>query len=399
MCNSYLHLPTLNFAPFIVFFIFFSATACNQSTSQEELGSDCQLVENGFGPTGEIPVEAEEIVSGLEVPWGIAFLPNGDLLVTERPGRLRLVRDFLGKADLVPEPVVGVQTGSTSEGGLLGIVLNPNFEENRFFYLYVTRNEDGEEMNQVERWKLSADGLSAELDKVIYGNIKAASFHNGGRVKFGPDNMLYVGTGDATQPDLSQDPHSPNGKILRLTPEGDIPADNPIKGSPVFILGIRNNQGWDWPNPSEANYLWVVDHGPSGELGRTGHDEVNVAMAGENLGWPTIYSCEKKNGLLPPVLTWDVAVPPGGAVIYTGNSIPEWKGDLIIGTLGSRHLHRVVIRNDIVVMHEVYFQDELGRIRETIMGPDGELYITTSNCDGRGNCPPGKDKIFRITKK
>ncbi len=383
-------------------FLFLSAAlisiiACNQSSPQTA-NQDCNYVENGFGPEGTVDVKAETVVSGLEVPWAIAFLPNGDLLVTERPGRLRLVKNYQNNAQLLEQPVATFSTASSSEGGLLGIALHPDFEINRLFYVYVTVNKNNDAVNQVEQWKLSDDGTSAEQVKVIFDNIDAARNHNGGRIAFGPDGMLYVGTGDATHPENSQNENSANGKLLRLTPDGDVPDDNPRSGNPLYLMGIRNTEGWAWPNPDDTETIWLTDHGPSGEMMRRGHDEINVVKANDNLGWPTIYKCETQAGLVSPVLTWQNAVPPGGAAIYTGNSIPEWKGNLIVGTLGSRHLHRVEINSGSVTAHEVYFQNELGRLREVIMGPDDELYITTSNCDGRGNCPAEKDKILRIIK-
>ena len=354
--------------------------------------SACVLSDDGFGPLGTVDVRAEEVVSGLRVPWGLAFLPGGDLLVTERAGRLRLVRG----GTLVERPVATLQTGDTAEGGLLGLALHPDFAANRLVYLYVTA-PDG---NRVERWTLSDDGASAERERVIFDGIAASKYHNGGRLRFGPDGMLYVGTGDARDPERSRDAGTPNGALLRLTPDGAVPADNPTPGSPVYVSGIRNTQGWDWPDASDARALWITDHGPSGDTGRRGHDEVNVASAGDDLGWPAIYGCEEQAGLVTPALTWEKAAPPGGAAVYTGEAIPEWKGSLLIGTLGSRHLQRVQIEDGRVVQHEGYFSgdDGFGRLREVTMGPDGDLYVTTSNCDGRGTCPDGGDQILRITR-
>jgi glucose/arabinose dehydrogenase len=333
-----------------------------------------------------VPVRAEVVARGLEVPWGIAFLPNGDMLVTERPGRLRLFRG----GQLLPAPVITVPLPASGEGGLLGIALHPRFRDNRLFYLYITRS-----LNRVERWRLSADGTSAEFDRVIIDGIPAQLFHDGGRLRFGPDEMLYVGTGDAGTPGSSQNIDSLAGKILRLTPDGDVPPDNPFPGKPVFIYGIRNTEGFDWPDPET---LWIVDHGPSSELNRYGHDEVNVAKAGANLGWPTIYSCDTYPGMIAPSLTWTDAVPPGGAAIYTGTAIPAWRGSLIMGTLLSEHLHRVSFEPNSakVSLHEVYFLRALGRLRDVVMSPDGQLYVSTSSCDGRGSCPADKDKILRI---
>lgn len=364
-------------------------------TTSESLSAQsdsCTLVRNGYGPKGQVKVRVEEVVSGLEVPWGIAFLTNNEMLVTERPGRVRLVQN--GK--LRPQAVATINVSDRGEGGLLGIAAHPDFASNRFFYVYFTANIQGSSVNRVERWRLSPDGIKASRDRIIIDNIPVARFHNGGRIRFGPDEMLYIGTGDARNPDLSQDSQSLAGKVLRITPDGKVPADNPFPGNPVYITGIRNTQGFDWVNPST---LWVSDHGPSGELGRSGHDKVSIAKAGNNLGWPTTYRCESKPGLVRPAIVWQQALPPGGAAIYTGSAIQEWKGSFIVAGLRAEQLQRIVIdpHSGRVQQHEIYLEYQLGRLREAVMGPDGELYITTSNCDGRGICPPELDKILRIT--
>jgi glucose/arabinose dehydrogenase len=355
--------------------------------------ASCKLVEEGFGPPGQVSVRVEEVATGLDVPWGIAFLPNRDMLISERSGRIRLVQN----GTLRSPPVATINVSDRGEGGLLGIATHPDVASNRFFYVYFTANTNGSLVNRVERWRLSQDGLSATRDHTIVDNIPVAQFHNGGRIRFGPDGMLYIGTGDAREPDLSQDVNSLAGKILRVTPDGQVPADNPFAGNPVYILGIRNTQGFDWINTAT---MWVSDHGPSGELGRSGHDEVSVAQAGDNLGWPTIYRCASRQGLVTPAIVWQQALPPGGATIYTGNAIPEWQGSFIVAALRAEQLQRIVIdlQSGQVQRHEVYLQGQQGRLRDAIMGPDGELYVTTSNCDGRGSCPPEQDKILRITR-
>jgi glucose/arabinose dehydrogenase len=223
--------------------------------------------------------------------------------------------------------------------------------------------------------------------------------HDGGRLRVGPDQKLYLSAGDATVPQSAQDPAKLSGKLLRIGLDGEVPPDNPSASSLVFLSGVRNSEGFDWLDP---HTLAIADHGPSGDLGRRGLDELNVAKAGNNLGWPTISGCDTRPGLVSPVLSWVPAVPPGGLVVYRAHGIPGWTNSILMGTLSSRHLHRVVLNeaNDRVVSHEVYFRGDppggLGRIRDVTVGPDGQLYLTTSNCDGRGTCPSTKDAVIRI---
>ncbi|MFN7131146.1 MAG: PQQ-dependent sugar dehydrogenase [Myxococcales bacterium] len=360
----------------------------------------CELSTGGWGPAGTVAVRAEQVTANLEVPWSLAFPGNGEILIAERPGRIRLFRN----GQLVATPVATVpNVASGGEGGLLGLVLHPDFATNRQFYVYFTSSvTGGGRINRVQRWVLAPDHNSASFEKLILDDIPGAVVHDGGRLRIGPDRMLYVGTGDAQQPTRSQDPTSVAGKLLRLTLEGEVPADNPTPGSPVFVSGIRNTQGFDFV---DAKALYVSDHGPSGEGGRRAHDEVNFARPGDNLGWPTIYACETAPGLVTPSLTFSNAAPPGGLAIYRGTAVPEWRDSVLVATLGARHLQRVAFDpadRRRVVLHEVYFQGEppggFGRLREAVMGPDGHLYVTTSNCDGRGNCPSDKDRILRILK-
>jgi glucose/arabinose dehydrogenase len=370
-----------------------AAPGCRKSQAQG-VSEACILVEDGWGPDGTVSFTEEIVAEGLEVPWGIAFLPGGDALVTERPGRVRLLRGGVLQA----QPVATVSIARGGEGGLLGIAAHPDFASTRQFYVYVTTEAGGSQENRVERWTLSEDRTTATFDRVIFGGIPSAVYHDGGRLRFGPDGMLYVGTGDARDPDLSQDPRNSAGKLLRLTPDGQVPGDNPFSGSPVFLLGLRNTQGFDW---KDRDTLYMTDHGPSGETLRRAHDEVSVARAGDNLGWPGIYSCESREGMVSPSLTFEEAMPPGGAAVYTGDAISEWKGSLLIGTLGSRHLHRVVFdaqEPHRVARHEVYLRNTRGRLRDVVMGPDGHLYVTTSNCDGRGDCGSRKDLILRLKR-
>lgn len=359
----------------------------------------CTVVREGDGPRGAVNVRAERVVAGLEVPWGIAFVTPAAMLVTERKGRLRLVTGNV----LVPEPVATIPVHAESESGLLGIALAPSFATTRQFFLYLTVDDGGRVRNRIERWVLAPDARSAARERVVLDDIPASPAHDGGRLRVGPDGMLYAGTGDARRRDDAPDVHSLAGKVLRLTPDGAVPNDNPWTGSYAFVKGVRNVQAFDWLD-AKAGVLAIADHGPSGELGRKGFDEITVATRGADLGWPDTYGCDEEENVVSPSLTWDRAVPPGGAAFYTGTRIPEWRGSFLVASLGARHLHRVVFDRDAktIVRHEVYFAGDkplgLGRLRELVMGPDGELYATTSNCDGRGVCPPEGDEIVRITR-
>ncbi len=362
------------------------------------LFSSCKLESRGYGPAGDVAITAKVVATGLKTPWAIAWPGDGDLLVTERSGAIRRV-----KADgtLVPAPVATVPIADSGEGGLLGMALHPQFAANRWIYLYYTGETAGLPVNRVERWRLSADGASAAADKVIVDGIPALQFHNGGRLRFGPDGKLYVGTGDAGTPTLAQDPFSLAGKILRVNDDGSVPDDNPFPGSRTWIYGIRNTQGFDWIAPDR---MVVTDHGPTGlpqEGAREGHDEISVGGKGANLGWPIVYGCESLPGYVAPSMSWADPMPPGGTAIYTGTEIPEWRGDVFVGVLGFAedvpHLHRIRLERDKVTISETYLQGArgYGRLRDVIMGPDGALYATTSECDGRGSCTSG-DKILRI---
>ncbi len=360
----------------------------------------CELEEKvEQGPLGTSQVSVEIVAEGLEVPWSIAFLPNGDWLVTERPGRLRLLRGGV----LLPTPVTEIATVDAGETGLLGVAVDPDYATNHFIFLFYTAlKEGGGNINRLDRWKMSDDGLTATFDSRLLDAIPVNSVHTGGRIRIGPDAKLYVTTGDGGNEERAQDLAAINGKMLRLNTDGTIPSDNPTPGSPVFLMGLRNCEGFDWIGP---HTLWVADHGPSGNDGVAGFDEVTSTGPGQNLGWPTIRSCEENPAMRSPSVAWRLSLPPGGLAVYTGTKIPEWTGDLFVGALKARHLHRLILdKSDrrVVTAREIYFigdpPEGYGRIRELISAPDGYLYITTSNCDGRGTCPPEKDKILRVVK-
>lgn len=348
----------------ITSYLFFSPT----STSTET-GLDLNNGEN----TEEIEVMAE----GLDIPWEIAFLPNGDLLVTERPGVLRRIGQDGGVFRIEGVRHVG-------EGGLLGMALHPEFEQNRWLYLYLTIEANQGTVNRVERYRLENNRLTNR--QVILQGIPGAVYHDGGRIAFGPDGFLYITTGDATEPDLAQDVNSLAGKILRIRDDGSIPADNPF-GNEAYSLGHRNPQGLAWDNQGR---LWVTEHGRSGI--RSGFDELNLIEKGANYGWPVIQGDEERVGMRTPVIhsgpseTW----APAGAAFADGS--------IFFAGLRGQSLYEVEISNSGVSNLKAHFRDEFGRLRAVVLGSDNSFYISTSNTDGRGNVQEGDDKIIRISK-
>lgn len=324
------------------------------------------------------------VAQGLDTPWAIAFLPDGQMLVTERKGTVRLVEKS-GK--LQDSPVATINNAKEiGEGGLLGIVLHPDFVNNNYVYLYNTYDRVGDSTkNQVVRMKYSDSRLIEE--QIIVDNIPGASNHNGGRIKFGPDNYLYITTGDAQEPSLAQDKNSLAGKILRVTDEGKPAPGNPFNNL-VYSYGHRNPQGIVWD--SNGN-LWETEHGPSGGSLGTGNDEVNFIELGKNYGWPVIQGDQVKQGMVTPIKnsTPQLSWAPAGAA-FIGNSF-------FYGGLKGQTLYEAIIEGNKITEFKEHFKGKYGRIREVIGGPpDGMLYITTSNRDGRGRPAETDDRVIRI---
>ena len=321
------------------------------------------------------PQDNASVVENLTIPWELVFLPNGEMLITERPGNLLKI----GK-DRMAIKVDGVR--NTGEGGLLGLVLHPNFTDNGYIYLYFTSSVSGRVSNRVVRYKLIDDSLSDQ--KIIVDGIPGAANHDGGRVKFGPDGLLYITTGDSQNSNLSQDINSLAGKILRVTDSGAIPQDNPF-GNAVYSYGHRNVQGIAWDN---LGRLWATEHGRSGI--QSGLDEINLIEKGKNYGWPTIQGDQTQGGMLAPVInsganeTW----APSGIVFADGKLF--WAG------LRGESLYEAKINGSNLVNLKANFRQEFGRLRTVVVGPDGYFYILTNNTDGRGNPRLGDDKIIRV---
>ena len=334
-------------------------------------------------------VRVEVVADGLTVPWSMDWISDSVIILTERNGNLRIIQD----GELLEKPLLSIDVGGV-EGGLLGVAVDPNYSENSFIYLYYTYNEFLTTSNKLVRYQLVNETTLVE-DKVLIDGIPGGPFHDGGRIQFGPDGKIYVTTGDAGNPDLAQDPSSLGGKILRINSDGTIPNDNPWENSPVYTIGHRNPQGMDWDNTGN---MVATEHGPSGLRGNA-HDEINVIVAGTNYGWPHIIGGQTRENLQSPILhsgndTW----APSGAEFYVDDKIPQWNDRYFVATLRGSHLHMIEfdLENSAIVSHEKLFQDEFGRIRDVQTGPDGFLYMLTSNQDGRGMPKLNDDKVLRI---
>lgn len=334
-------------------------------------------------------VRVVPFASGLEHPWGMAFLPDGRLLVTERPGRLRLV----GSDGVVHGPIAGVpEVAAVGQGGLLDVALDPDFAENRLVYLsFAERRPDGL-ATAVARGRLRADAGALEDVTVIFRQQPAWSGgnHFGSRLAFAPDGTLFITLGERFDlKERAQDLSTTLGKIVRINPDGSIPKDNPFARTTgarpeIYSYGHRNVQGAAI-EPSTGR-LWTVEHGPRGG------DEVNRPQPGLNYGWPVIgygrhYSGEKigvgtaKTGMEQPLFYWDPSIAPSGAAFYEGTALPALRGHLFIGALAGEALVEVKVRDGVVMGEERLPMGE--RIRDVVMGPDGALWLATDSEDGQ----------------
>src|SRR3989338_3683184 len=309
--------------------------------------------------------ETEILAENLDVPWAIDFLPDGRMIFTERNGNVNVLDN--GKTEVVAD----INVTEVAESGLLGIAIDPEFENNNFIYVYYTY-ENG---NRVSRFVLNE---VLENETVLIDNIPSAPFHDGGRIKFGPDGKLYITTGDATEPSSSQNINSVAGKILRINKDGSVPVDNPF-GNYVYSYGHRNSQGLAWNN----GLLYSSEHGPSR------NDEINVIVKGGNYSWPK--ECTETGNFTNPIRCYtEFTVAPSGIAFY--------KNDLYVAGLRGAQLRRIVFDKDYkTILSEEELFKNLGRIRE-VVEHDGYLYISTSNKDGRGLPRLGDDKIIRIRK-
>jgi glucose/arabinose dehydrogenase len=320
-------------------------------------------------PGPVVPAAFEDVATGFDVPWGLVFLPDGSALLSERDtARILSVSADGGVTEV--GPVEGVQPGG--EGGLLGLAVAPDSPET--IYAYFTAAED----NRVVRMPYLGGALGAA--EVVVDGIPKAGNHNGGRLAFGPDGKLYVSTGDASRPERAQDLESLGGKILRLNPDGSIPADNPFDGSPVFSYGHRNVQGLAF---DEDGNLWAS------EFGQNTWDELNLIQAGQDYGWPVVEGVGGDDRFVDPVAQWstDEASPSGIAFV---------RDTVFMAALRGERLWQIPVQDGTAGSPADFAVGEFGRLRHAEVAPDGSLWVLTNNT-ARGTPRDGDDRILRVT--
>jgi glucose/arabinose dehydrogenase len=327
------------------------------------------------------------VVEGLEHPWGMAFLPDGDILITERPGRLRIVRD----GTLDRQPIEGVPpVFARGQGGLLDVAVHPDFANNRFVYLSYSRpREDGTATTAVIRGRLEGNALTDVHDIIEARAWRDAGQHFGSRFAFDRDGYLYISIGERGEMQAAQDLSNHQGTVLRLHDDGRVPADNPFVGQAgalpeIFTYGNRSPQGLT-VHP-ETGELWETEHGPRGG------DEINVLRAGANYGWPVITyginyngsaitDIQAKEGMEQPLNYWVPSIATSGIAIYSGDRFPNWQGDVFVGGLAGQHLARVRFDENRRKVEEEKLLEGIGRVRDVRSGPDGYIYLLIDAAD------------------
>jgi glucose/arabinose dehydrogenase len=334
-------------------------------------------------------VHVEVVAKELQHPWGMVFLPNGDILVTERPGRLRLIQ----RGTLLETPIAGLpQMREVGQGGLLGIALHPDFANHRWVYLGYAGEDDGGYSTEVLRGRL--DGLRLTDVQVIFRAFPKSNggLHFGCRLVFGQDGTLYIALGDRGHSDAAQDLSDHRGSLIRVHDDGSVPRDNPFVGKPnarpeIYTYGNRNMQGMTF-HPTSGE-LWTHEHGPQGG------DEINIMRPGVNYGWPVItYGVNygsgtkigegtHKAGMEQPIYVWTPSIAPSGMTFYTGAALPHWRGNLFVGSLKFGLLVRLEVDGQRITHEERLFHGRYGRIRDVVQGPDGALYVLTDARNGQ----------------
>lgn len=338
-----------------------------------------------------VPWVLETYVTNLEVPWSMVFTTSDRMLVSQRPGQIvEIVNGSVSRQPLISFSDVV----SDEEDGLMGLALDPEYTTNRYLYTcYTTTSSEGETIDRIVR--MIDKGSQITVDSTIVDNIPAARYHAGCRLGIGPDQKLYATTGDATKKQLAQDKQSLAGKILRMNLDGSVPNDNPFANL-VWTYGHRNSQGIAW-SPASGK-LYATEHGPSVIDGPAGGDEINLIEPGNNYGWPLVSHQETLAGTQSPLIVFTPAEAPAGAMFYSGKVFPQYTNDFFFATLKGEGVMRMEFdSNDPTkVLGYEKLPIQVGRVRDVVESPDGFIYLSTSNRDGRGKPTDKDDVIYRL---
>ena len=330
---------------------------------------------NSYSENDSVMILAEN----LDKPRAIAVYDNR-IFVTEKGGTIRVIEND----QLLESPLATFRTPNVFDGGLLGITVHPNFSNNNFLYVFLTYEENGNLWNKVLR--ITEENNKLKDVEIIIDKIPGSSFYNGGFLKFGPDGKLYVGTGTVSDDShLPQDINSLAGKILRLNDDGTIPSDNPFTNSPVYSLGHRHTQGMTW---DDQNNLYVAEFGPEK------NDEINLIKSGKNYGWPE-QQCSGNDDFENAILCYDPSIEPGGILFYSGDKI-NFESKFILASMRASNLYQVDFEEGLSSQKSILSGN--GRIRDVVEGPDGSIYVITSNTDGKGFPDRLDDRLLRILK-
>lgn len=332
------------------------------------------------------------VASNLYVPWSIVFPTETSMYIAQRSGEILYYKNSQAQADFYKFSEIS----ATNEEGLMGMVLDPDYPNSPYIYTSLAYEENNQMFVKVVR--LTDVNNQATEPKILLDKIPAAKFHAGSRIRFGPDQKLYITTGDATKKEIAQDLNSLGGKILRMNKDGSIPEDNPFNNSYIYSYGHRNPQGIDFDPISGV--LFSTEHGPSLFDGAAGGDEVNRILPGKDYGWPKVSHTESTPEAIDPLLVFTPAVAPASGLFYTGDKYPNLKNAFLFGGLRGEGIFVIYLdeSREKVKSYEKLNITE-GRIRDIAISPDGYIYFSTSNRDGRGTANDKSDQIFRLEPK
>ncbi|MGA1050139.1 MAG: PQQ-dependent sugar dehydrogenase [Minisyncoccia bacterium] len=332
------------------------------------------------------------VISDLYVPWSIVFPTNDSMYIAQRSGEIVHYKNYQKQADFYKFSEIS----ATNEEGLMGMVLDPDYPNSPYIYASLAYEEDNQMFVKVV--KLTDVNNQGNDIQILLDKIPAAKFHAGSRLRFGPDQKLYITTGDATKKEIAQDINSLGGKILRMNKDGSIPEDNPFSNSYIYSYGHRNPQGIDFDPISGV--LFSTEHGPSLFDGAAGGDEVNRILPGKDYGWPKVSHTQSTPEAIDPLLVFTPAVAPASGVFYAGNKYPNLKNAFLFGGLRGEGIFVIYLdesREKVKSYEKLNIAE--GRIRDIAISPDGYIYFSTSNRDGRGTANDKSDQIFRLEPK